>query len=81
MIYPDVTLEEWLKKYPELEVISKSCDNCDAVMSSTIPYLNKDYAGLIAPDCKCQKNKTTCMISVTRTIEVHNEWVEALTYL
>lgn len=57
MIYPDVTLEDWLRKHPELQVLKKTCDSCGKDMFSTVPFMTKDYYGLESPKCSCGKNR------------------------
>lgn len=51
MIYPDVTLEEWLKKYPGLEVFSQPCPQCKETISTKTPFITKHYAGLEGKAC------------------------------
>lgn len=61
MIFPKVSLIDWMKKHPELEILSKKCDNCDKILRSVKPFVDGIYAGLIACDCLCNKNRHTCV--------------------
>tara|TARA_Y100000034_G_C6910321_1_gene424375 strand:+ start:4234 stop:4482 length:249 start_codon:yes stop_codon:yes gene_type:complete len=56
MIFPDVTLEEWLKRYPELEVIEGTCRFCGNKRRTTKPFITKDYAELRSKRCSCGKD-------------------------
>jgi hypothetical protein len=77
MFFPDVSLEEWLKKYPELEVISSTCENCGSEMKATRPFIEKHFAGLRIDHCHCGKNRHSTAMAITTTAEKHREW-EAL---
>lgn len=59
MIYPDVTTEEWLKKYPLLRVIKTTCSSCDKPLIADKPYRSKDYVGLRHDKC-CPDNTRQC---------------------
>lgn len=78
MIFPDVTLEEWLKRYPDLDVVSRDCDQCGKKIIASIPFVSIDLVGLTAPRCSCGKNRFTCGSSLTRTPEVFQDVLEAL---
>lgn len=72
MIYPDVSLEEWCEKW-DLEVESSTCYECGRKAYSTIPYLEKDYAGLESPLCPCGSGPCVAVM-VPRTAAAHAEW-------
>jgi len=78
MLYPQVSAQDWIKQYPELSMITKACDSCGKEMAATIPFVNKDYAGLEAPMCSCGQNRYTCSISVTRTHEEHQSLMDII---
>jgi hypothetical protein len=78
MIYPDVSLKEWRKKYPELKVMKLDCDNCGKTIVANRPFLTKGYAGLDAPRCECGKNRHSCSSMVTTTKEEHQSWLDVL---
>lgn len=80
MIFPDVSLQDWLKKYPELEVITRSCDACGALMHATKPFLEKGYAGLVTV-CPCGGRTHQAMSCVTTSKEESREWSEILSHL
>ena len=53
MIFPEVSIEEWSKKYP-VDPRTTECLDCGGTITTNIPYITKDYAGFIAfkcPDC------------------------------
>ena len=76
MIYPDVTLNDWLLEHPELEVRITECHACGGKLSSTIPFMTKDYYGLESTTCPCGDSRTGCRSMVTRTEEAHRSWTE-----
>ena len=47
MIFPEVTIEEWSKKYP-VDPRTTDCLACGVKITTNIPYITKDYAGFIA---------------------------------
>ena len=55
MIFPDVTIEEWLKKHPELSPpdYSKSCHECGKPVHTYRPYIEKDWIGFASNECEC----------------------------
>ena len=55
MIYPDVTIEEWLKRYPELSPpdYSRSCHECGTPVHTYKPFIEKDWVGFESNECEC----------------------------
>lgn len=53
MIFPDIDLDDWIKKYPALEVISRPCHYCKSSRVANIPFIEKDWVGLQSKDCSC----------------------------
>ena len=53
MIYPDVPLDVWMKKYGLEPVEEYQCPKCKELFYTTRPVLLRDSAGLIIPlhDC------------------------------
>ena len=78
MIFTDASVNEWLRKYPELKIITGNCDHCGAPMRTTRPFVTRDYAGLIAHDCSCGQNRHTALSLVTTTQKKNAEWAEVL---
>lgn len=74
MIYPDIPLKVWLKKYPDLEVLSHKCESCGEISKSETPFLTKEYAGLESQPCSCGKGRGGCSTYVTITKEAHLKW-------
>jgi hypothetical protein len=74
MIFPDVSLEEWKKRFPKLKEIVGACDACGASMITRRPFLEKNYAGLVAESCSCGKNRHAPIIGVTTSAQEHQKW-------
>lgn len=74
MIYPNISLESWLEKYPDLKVQKLVCTNCGETMISTIPFLSKGYAGIESPPCVCGQNTHKCSSAITITKESFEKW-------
>ena len=51
MIFPEVSSEEWSKRYPGLTPRSTECKHCGKEHKTSIPYITKDYAGFIIFKC------------------------------
>lgn len=78
MIYPDVTLEEWLKRYPDLKVVTGICDGCGGPKPTIKPFRFKHGVGLECLPCSCGKGRhssSTMLITETKEIE---KWREIL---
>ncbi len=52
MIYPNVDLYVWIKKYG-LKIKSYNCPKCGDVFETTIPIFTTDSAGIVSPLHKC----------------------------
>lgn len=66
MIYPDITLDEWKKRFPGLEVQDVTCE-CGKKGKTTRPFISKDWVGLDMPPCsKCGDE---CPGMVTKPID------------
>jgi hypothetical protein len=51
MIYPDVTVDEWVKRHP-ICVVEGLCV-CGKKASTTIPVITNKKIGLVSPRCEC----------------------------
>lgn len=78
MIFVEASVEEWIKKHSQLEVIEGKCDYCGKPMKTNRPFITKGYAGLKAYDCLCGRGRNTVLSLVTTSIKKHSEWNEAL---
>lgn len=76
MLYPEVSLSEWTKKYG-LQIKSKKCSKCGAIFDTTIPVLIKGYAGLETPTHECGRSFNSAIFTPT-TKESIQEWNELL---
>ena len=78
MIYVDVSLERWLKKYPFLKVINSTCDECGNIRSTTRPLISKDYIGLESPICDCGKSNNSSAYMVPVSKKEIESWMDVL---
>lgn len=53
MIFPEISAEEWCKRFPGLEIREYKCPYCRKKRIINIPTYEKDWVGLIAKDCPC----------------------------
>lgn len=61
-LYGDVDWKIFASKYG-IEAFNKLCENCGAIMATTIPILSKTRAGLKSPDCACgNTNSNYCHV-------------------
>lgn len=51
MIFPNIPLNDWLKKYP-IDIRIGECE-CGDICTTTIPVVIKGLVGLTSPTCKC----------------------------
>lgn len=76
MIYPDVSLEEWLKKCPGLRVLTQPCPSCGSEIVTDRPFISKDYAGLEGKFCKTcghQRNSSSLQPISSKSIDAWSE--------
>lgn len=78
MFYPDVSLEEWLEKYPDLYVFGRKCEGCGKTMRTNTPFIMRGYVGLESGDCSCKKNHSRCSVRITTTDKEHTRWVNLI---
>ena len=52
-LYPQVSAEEWICRYPSLRMRTKKCRRCKAILINNRPYRNKHSAGLECSPCAC----------------------------
>lgn len=78
MVYPNVTTEEWLLKYPGLRKRQALCNYCNVVLEANVPYISKNYIGLTSTTCKCGHSRTKVDSAFPRTYDIQQAWDEAL---
>jgi len=78
MIYPEVSTENWLKKYTELEIEEGFCNHCGKSMKTTKPFIEKDVAGLVSPNCSCGKNTNQAMTMIPTSDSEIQYWNQLL---
>ena len=50
MLFPETSTEDWCKKH-HFTVQKSKCPGCKLKISTTRPFIEKDWIGLIAPIC------------------------------
>lgn len=74
MIFVDVKIDDWLKRYPELQVKETECPDCGEIIMALRPFISKDYVGLTSGPCTCGSVRARCESSVTRSVREHMSW-------
>lgn len=74
MIYPEISLDEWLSKYKGLKIAKANCNSCGEIMESSIPFISSEYIGLTSPKCKCGISFTRVESALPRTKEEQDYW-------
>lgn len=74
----DVSLEEWLERYPILYVKTFDCDGCGAEMKSDVPFVDRGYVGLTCRPCECGKMRHCAEVLATTTGAANDEWKKTL---
>jgi hypothetical protein len=64
MIYPDVSVEEWLNRYPTLSPDTEECPVCGHPITLSKPYISADFVGLESEDCKNCGDTGGCRVFV-----------------
>ena len=72
MIYPNVTLDDWLSKY-DLETSEYLCPQCSKIYKVDVPALTKDSAWLVSPTHECGPGYMKA-IGTPRTKEAKEFW-------
>lgn len=80
MIYPDVSVEDWCRRY-SIETAEKPCLKCGELLHSTLPFAHRDWRGVqsITHSCGVQYD-LVFIVSVNknkraRWVEIYN-WDE-----
>lgn len=53
MLFPQVSVEEWIERHPGLEIEKERCPSCRKEIVKDIPYMSKDWVGLHSGECSC----------------------------
>jgi len=72
MIYPDVNIEEWCKRY-RLEIRSHKCLCCGDQQITSMPWASKHWRGLIAPTHGCGESYRFS-VAVEISTEGQQDW-------
>jgi len=62
MIYPEISVEEWVKRYSDLEILEEECPNCERLVMVNIPFVSKSWVGLASKPCVCGGLPIVCQI-------------------
>lgn len=79
MIFPDISYEEWVLRYPELIVTEENCSinfcqYCDERIIPKIPFIKKGYVGLLSKSCPNCNNDDWSSVSITNSKEEYDLW-------
>jgi len=78
VIYPDVSLEEWLRRYPDLKPKTGLCDACGGPKPTVKPFRYRHGVGIQSEPCKCGKGRHSTSVMLV-TDEKHIQmWTEIL---
>lgn len=78
MIYPDVTFEDWCKKY-NLKPMSSSCAKCKLPFTTTVPILMQGCAGLATPTHECGPHFVSVVLT-PKTDKAKKHWANVVKY-
>ena len=67
MIFPDVKLEDWVKKH-HLIVRKERCSSCGKYTETNKPFISKEWIGLAAI-CECGFHAGSSMFARTNDME------------
>lgn len=65
MIFPDVPLEEWLTRYPALDIVKERCSVCRKKIETNKPFVDHRWVGLAAI-CECGFHGASSMLPRTQ---------------
>lgn len=74
MIFPDVNIEEWLRRYPDLKIFKRSCPHCNLDVETNQVFISKDYIGIQLELCPHCGQKVGCSVAIPRTKEKLEQW-------
>jgi hypothetical protein len=72
MIFPNISLHDWMKKFPGLEPQEAEC-SCGNKGSTIIPVITKNWVGLSMPKCTRCGDETPGLIFKGRTPQIQKE--------
>jgi len=75
MIYLNTATQEFINKNPGLFVKTIQCNNCQNELSTTIPFITKDYIGLATPNCSCGNLLSKAEVAIPRTEKEIESWL------
>ena len=72
MIYPDISVEEWLKLHESFrEGFSEICEECGNRFTKIRPFVEKHYKGI---ECECEICDEVLTINIPCTKEKIDMW-------
>lgn len=72
MIYPDVSLETWMTKFPGLAPQKVTC-GCGKKGETTLPVISKDWVGLAMPKCQRCGDEAPGVVFKSRNPKIQSE--------
>lgn len=70
MIFPDVTVEAWAKRY-NIKPECQPCVHCGNILHANIPFTVDEWRGFCSDPCPCGGSN----IGIAREIGHEHEWV------
>ncbi len=77
MIYPDVTTEEWCKRFGFLP-FEKHCRHCKMINVATRPFMTFESVGLCLEKCVGCEARLRLYSSIPRTQQAAREWDDVM---
>lgn len=78
MIYLDMSTEEFLNKHKDFKIEEGMCNYCGSKLKTTIPFIDKDYIGLVSPPCPCGKSSNEAMTMIPTSKKEIQYWNQFL---
>lgn len=72
MLFPKVSLSEWISKFPGLEPQDVTCA-CGVKGKTTEPVITKDWVGLAMPKCSRCGDEAPGLVVKSRNSKIQNE--------
>jgi ribosome-binding protein aMBF1 (putative translation factor) len=73
MIYPDVPVDKWIKKY-DLKIYHRQCPHCSVTVSTNRPWITVDYAGIELEYCPSCNKKIGMSVAVPISEKSKTAW-------
>jgi hypothetical protein len=81
VIYPQVTVEEWCKRYPALAVVKRPCRACRKQRLACVPFIEREWVGLRSAACPCGKGQSLSVSTLRPSSQLNSlmsDWFEGV---